>query len=97
MTLMVRVDGNAADGSLSDIHCFDTDTESWSEVEVAEDSPEGPALFFHSANLVGDQLLVWGGKCEALVGVIVEPDLPEVLRRHDRQSELQQRPVQVRF
>jgi hypothetical protein len=50
------------------VHCFDTQTETWSEVEaVVDEVADGvaaippPAFFFHSTTLVDNRLLVWGG------------------------------------
>lgn len=62
--------GTSGDESLAAVHCFDTETETWSEVEVVDGGGDGdgdnstvppPAFFFHSTTLVDNRLLVWGG------------------------------------
>lgn len=52
---------HTSQGSLNDLHRFDTATSAWSEVTLAAGSPVPPARSYHAMAAAGGKLYLFGG------------------------------------
>ncbi len=64
---------NETSESLSDVHLLDLETWTWMQPQVSGEIP--PSRSFHTAILVQDSMLVWGGHAEAKDGGYIFSDV----------------------